>query len=66
MFLLLRIYKALIRSKLDYGASGLINIPNSRIESLEKTQNQLLRIILGCLKSTPKALLHIETDTPPL
>nr|CAH0108475.1 unnamed protein product [Daphnia galeata] len=41
MFLLLRIYKALIRSKLDYGASG-------------------------CLKSTPKALLHIETDIPPV
>jgi hypothetical protein len=64
--LLLRIYKALIRSKLDYGASALINIPNSRIETLEKTQNQLLRIILGCLKSTPKALLHIESDIPPV
>ena len=64
--LLLRTYKALIRSKLDYGASSLINIPNSRIETLEKTQNQLLRIILGCLKSTPKALLHIESDIPPV
>jgi ribonuclease HI len=64
--LLLRIYKALIRSKLDYGASALINIPNSRIDTLEKTQNQLLHIIFGCLKSTPKALLHIESDIPPV
>ena len=64
--LLLRVYKALIRSKLDYGAAALVNIPKSKIEILERTQNQLLRIILGCLKSTPKALLHLETNILPV
>jgi hypothetical protein len=64
--LLLRVYKALIRSKLDYGAAALVNIPKSKIEILERTQNQLLRIVLGCLKSTPKALLHLETNILPV
>jgi hypothetical protein len=55
--LLLRIYKALIRSKLDYGASALINIPNSRIETLEKN--------LKPTSSHHFRLPQIDSQSPP-
>ena len=59
--LLVRIYKATIRSKLDYGATVLSSIPRSKINKLEMTQNIILRNIIACLKSTPIALVYLET-----
>ena len=64
--LLIRIYKAMIRSKLDYGAIILSSITTSRAQELERAQNQILRIILGCFQSTPTPLLNIETGITPV
>jgi hypothetical protein len=50
-----------IRSKLDYGALILTTIPKTKLKKLETTQNQILRDILGCFKSTPIPLIQIET-----
>ncbi|KZS18271.1 Uncharacterized protein APZ42_015591 [Daphnia magna] len=38
----------------------------SRLGKLEQAQNQILRIILGCFKSTPRALINIETGIYPV
>ena len=64
--LLVRIYTAMIRSKLDYGALILTTIPKTKLKKLETTQNQILRDILGCFKSTPIPLIQIETGISPI
>jgi ribonuclease HI len=64
--LLIRIFKAMIRSAYDYGSTILTTIPKTRLEKLEQAQNQILRTIIGCFKSTPKALLNIETGIYPV
>jgi hypothetical protein len=56
----------MIRGKLDYGALILTTIPKTKLKKLEKTQNQILRGILGCLKSTPTQLIQIETGILPI
>jgi hypothetical protein len=48
--LLIRIFKAMIRSAYDYGAAILTTIPKSRLDKLEQIQNQVLRSILGGFK----------------
>ena len=63
---LVRVFKALMRSRLDYGAIVLNGMPNARIRPLEATQNRLLRIILGCFPSVPLALLHLESGIEPV
>lgn len=64
--LLIRIFKAMIRSAYDYGSFVLGSMPKTRINKLNQAQNQILRIILGCLKSTPRALLKMETGIHPV
>jgi len=64
--LLTRIYKAIIRSKIDYGSIVLSELPPSRITGIDRAQNQILRIILGCTASTPLPLLYLETGITPV
>jgi hypothetical protein len=64
--LLIRTYKALIRSKIDYGSIVLSSMNKSKLLKLEQTQNTILRNILGCLKSTPTALIYIESGLTPI
>jgi len=64
--LLLRIYNALARSRIDYGAVVFSGLSNTKMNMVEKTQNELLRIILGCMKSTPIHLLNLETGIIPV
>lgn len=63
---LLRIFSALIRSQIDYGAVVLSSLPKHRTRNLDVIQNGLLRALVGGFKSTPTALLHIETGILPL
>ncbi len=64
--LLIRIFKAMIRSAYDYGSTILTTIPKTRLDKLEQNKNEILRTIIGCFKSTPKALLNIETGIYPV
>ena len=67
IFLVIRIFKAMIRSVYDYGSVILTTIPKTRLDKLEQVQNQVLRSILGCFKSTQKVLLlNIETGIYPV
>lgn len=51
-FTLLRIYNALARSRIDYGAVMLCCLPKYKFQLVETTQNTLLRAILGRMSST--------------
>ena len=63
---LLAIYKALIRSKLDYGSILLNTASKTLTNKIEVAQNNALRIVLGAMKSTPNNLLYLDSGITPV
>jgi len=63
---LLHIYRALIRSIIDYGSELFYNTSTTILNKLDKIQHQCLRIITGALKTTPKDALLNECGEIPL
>ena len=63
---LLRLYRSLVRSKLDYGCSVYGSARTSYLKKLDTIQNQALRICLGAFRTSPIASLHVEANEPPL
>ena len=63
---LLHLYRALIRSKLDYGAVVYGSARKSYLRMLEPIQNQALRICLGAFRTSPVTSLHAEANEMPL
>ncbi|KAF2348964.1 Ribonuclease H domain [Trinorchestia longiramus] len=64
--ILLKLYKTLVRSRLDYAALLYGTAAPSNLSKLNRIQNQCLRIATGCRKTTPITSLQIEADIPPL
>jgi len=63
---LLVLYKALIRSVLDYGAIALTNACKNAQRILDSIQARALRICCGAMQSTSIAALQVECGEPPL
>ena len=63
---LLKLYRALIRSKLDYGAIVYGSARPSYLKLLDPIQNQALRIATGAFPTSPIPSLYAETGEPPL
>ena len=63
---LLHLYRALIRSKLDYGCMVYGSASKTYIKQLDTIQNQALRLCLGAFKSSPVTSLHAEANEMPL
>jgi ribonuclease HI len=63
---LLQLYRALIRSKLDYGCIVYGSARASYIKQLDTIQNQALRLCLGAFRSSPADSLCVEANEPPL
>ena len=63
---LLRLYRCLIRSKLDYGCIIYGSAPKSYIRQLDPVQNQGLKICLGAFRTSPVESLHVEANEPSL
>lgn len=63
---LLRLYKALIRSRLDYGAVVYNSAKNYLLRTLDTIQNTALRISLGAYHTSPSQSLHCESSELPL
>ena len=63
---LLRLYRSLIRSKLDYGSQFYGNTTNKILKRLEVVHNTALRLALGAFKSSPILSLCAESGEPPL
>ena len=63
---LLLLYRALVRSKLDYGSVVYGSARYSYRSTLNTIQNQALRICLGAFRTSPVVSLCVEANEPPL
>ena len=61
---LLMIYRALIRSKIDYGNYIYQVARNYYLKQLYVIENEALRLCLGAYKTTPINSLHVEANEP--
>ena len=64
--LLLRLYRALIWSKLDYGCISVWFCKTSYIKQLDTVHNQGIRLCLGAFRTSPVQSLYVEANEPPL
>lgn len=65
-FTLKLIYNATIRSLLDYATFWLEPCSKVAMAKLDIIQSKSLRIVLGCMRSTPTNALQVESGDPPL
>ncbi|XP_043480278.1 uncharacterized protein LOC122509979 [Leptopilina heterotoma] len=63
---LLTVFKGLTRSHLEWGSQFFAESAQNGLRSLDRIQNQALRTILGCMRSTPIGILLSEANIPPL
>lgn len=63
---LLRLYRSHIRSKLDYGCMVYGSARGSYVATLDRIQNQALRLCLGAFRTSPTSSLHVEANEMPL
>lgn len=59
--LLLRLYLALVKPKLDYGVEAYGSACPTLLSSLQPVQNSAMRIATGTFRSSPIVSLHAET-----
>ena len=64
--LLLKLYWAVCRSKMDYGAQFYSSAKPNVIKTLNSIHNEALRLSSGAFRSSPVSSLHAETNEPPL
>ena len=60
--MLLRLYRSLIRPKLDYGCIVYGSARKSYVQMLDPIQNQALRISLGAFRTSPIESLEVEAN----
>ena len=63
---LLRLYRAFVRSRMEYGCAVFSSARKSYLKKLEPIQNQGLRICLGAFRTSPMQSLYVEANEPPL
>ena len=63
---LLKLYRSLVRSKLDYGCIMYGSAQKSYLQMLDPKHNQGLRLALGAFRTSPVASLYVEADEPSL
>ena len=64
---LLKVFRALIRSKLDYGCMVYMKAKFKKdLEDLNVLHRQAIRLCLGAFKSSPIESLYVESNEPPL
>lgn len=63
---LLHIYRALIRSRIDYGAIVYASASKSLLKTIDSIHNTAIRIALGAYRTSPTESLYCESGEPPL
>ena len=63
---LLRLYRSLVRSKLDYGCVVYGSARQSYLRKLDSIHNQGLRLALGAFRTSPVNSLYVEANEPSL
>ena len=64
--ILKQVYQSTVRPHLEYGASAWMKATKSHQQTLEKVQNQALRIMSGSMRSTPITNMDQATGLPTL
>ncbi|XP_044745062.1 uncharacterized protein LOC123306925 [Coccinella septempunctata] len=64
--ILLKFYRSLIRSRLDYGSMLYSTSSKSNLKLLNSIPNTALRLSLGAFRSSPSISLHVEAQEFPL
>ena len=62
----LRLYRSLVRSKLDYGCIVYGSTRRSVLKQLDPIYHQGLQIALGAFRTSPAQSLYIEAHEPSL
>ena len=62
----MRLYRSIIRPKLDYGALVYCSASDSLLKSLDVISNEAMRISTGAFKSMPITSLNMLTNKPSL
>ena len=63
---LLKLYRSLVQSKLDYGCIIYGSARKSYLQMLDPIHNQGLRLALVAFRTSPVASLYVEADEPSL
>lgn len=63
---LVYVYKALVRSRIDYGCEVYGTAPRSLLHKLDVIQNKCLRVCSGALKVTPIEAMEVDCGVMPL
>ena len=63
---LLKLYRSLVKSKLDYGCIVYGSASKTALAKLDPVHNQGLRLSLGAFRSSPVKSLYVEAHEPPL
>nr|KAG5700272.1 hypothetical protein BaRGS_022899 [Batillaria attramentaria]KAG5710737.1 hypothetical protein BaRGS_035139 [Batillaria attramentaria] len=64
--ILKNVYQGSVRPHLEYGSSSWMTAAQSHQQTLQRVQNQALRIITGAMRSTPIEKMEQTTGIPPL
>ena len=64
--LLLTVYRGLVRAYLEWGSPLFAGASGTALRILDRAQYEALRVALGCMRSTPIAVLLSEASEPPL
>ena len=63
---LLKLYRSLVRWKLDYGCIVYGSASKTELAKLDPVHNQGLRLSLGAFRSSPVESMYVEAHEPPL
>ena len=63
---LLMLYRAIVRSKLDYGCIVYGTASNTNLQQLDSVHNSRLRLALGAFCTSTISSLYTEANEPPL
>lgn len=63
---LLRIYRALVRSRLDYGCQIYASAPKSTLQMLDPIHHLGIRLSIGAFRTSPVNSLYAESGEPSL
>ena len=61
---MLRLYRYLVRSKLDYGCIVYGSARKSYLQMLDTIHNQGLRLCLGAFRTSPVESLYVDAHEP--
>lgn len=65
-FILMNLYKTLIRSKIDYGSIVYNSTRKKLLQQLDTIHNSAIRIALGAFYTRPRESLYCEASEQPL